>query len=465
MARQSKDILLAKIRNGERLSFAEQLSLTFTLSLPAILAQFSTVMMQYIDASMVGHLGANQSASIGIVSTSTWIFGGFCMAATSGFSVQVAHLIGANEFSRARGVLRQALSCVLIFVAALTLIGAAIAAPLPRWLGGTPEICGDASGYFLIYTLFLPFMQIAWTCGAMLQASGNMKTPAILNILMCVMDVIFNYIFIYTLDMGVRGAALGTGLAEAVTAALMLYAVTVRSPELRLNHEKGSFRPQKECIRTALGISSPMWLQNLIMRGAYVAGTIIVAPLGAIAIAANAFAVTAESFCYMPGYGLEEAATTLVGQSRGAGRKDIARRFGYITTAMGSLTMTFLAVLMYAFAPQLMGLLSSDAEVVALGARVLRIEAFAETLYGASIVAYGAFVGAGDTLVPSIMNFMSMWVVRIGLALWLTPLFGLTGYWIAMCIELNFRGLIFLVRLKGKKWLSKSFAINVNLQQ
>ena len=93
------------------------------------------------------------------------------------------------------------------------------------------------------------------------------------------------------------------------------------------------------------------------------------------------------------------------------------------------------------------------------------LRSFAETLYGASIVAYGAFVGAGDTLVPSIMNFMSMWVVRIGLALWLTPICGLVGYWIAMCIELNFRGIIFLIRLKGKRWLSKSFAINVNLQQ
>ena len=462
MARSSQDILLAKIRNGEPLSLGEQLSLTFTLGLPAMLAQFCTVLMQYIDASMVGHLGATQAAAIGLVSTSTWIFGGFCMATTSGFSVQVAHLIGGNDPARARSVLRQALTSVLIFAGLLMLLGISIASPLPRWLGGTEEICADASGYFLIFVLFIPFMQLGWTCGAMLQASGNMRTPATLNILMCLMDVVFNYLFIYVLDMGVRGAALGTGLAEAVTALLMLYAVTLRSPQLRLDREKGSFLPTRECIRTALGISSPMWIQNLIMRGAYIAGTVIVAPLGPIAIAANAFAVTAESFCYMPGYGLEEAATTLVGQSRGAGRKDLSRRFGYITTGMGAAIMTFLAVLMYIFAPQMIGLMSNDAEVVSLGARILRIEAFAETLYAVSIVAYGAFVGAGDTLIPSIMNFTSMWVVRIGLAVWLTPRYGLAGYWMAMCVELNFRGLIFLLRLRGGRWLNRQLSVNIN---
>ena len=115
--------------------------------------------------------------------------------------------------------------------------------------------------------------------------------------------------------------------------------------------------------------------------------------------------------------------------------------------------MSFLAVLMYFFAPQLMGILSNDPDVVSLGARVLRIEAFAETLYAVSIVGFGVCAGAGRTLVPTLLNFGSMWLVRIGLALVLTPKYGLTGYWIAMCIELNIRGLLFIWRLKGERWM------------
>lgn len=452
-ATDTKDILLGKIRNGREMTMGEQARLALILSVPAILAQLSTVLMSYIDSAMVGNLGAAPAASIGLVSTSTWIFGGFCMATSSGFSVQVAHLIGANEFAKARNVLRKALTSVLIFSISLAAAGLCIAARLPGWLGGSPDINPDAAAYFTIYSAFLPLMQLCFTCGAMLQASGNMKLPSMLNVLMCILDVAFNYIFIYMMGMGVRGAALGTGLAEGVTAVLMLYFLAMRSPELRLTQDRGDFIPDRECLKHAFGISGPMWLQNVISRGAYIASTVIVAPLGTIAIAANSFAITAESFCYMPGYGIEDASTTLIGQSLGAGRQQLARRFAAINISLGAGLMGVLGIVMYILAPQMMGILSSDPEVVALGARVLRIEAFAELMYGASIVAYGCCVGGGDTLVPSALNLISMWVVRIGLAIVLTPAMGLAGYWLAMCIELNVRGLLFLWRIRGRKWM------------
>lgn len=451
--RKTRHELLETIRSGGRLSSGEQLRLVLILCIPAILAQFSTIMMEYIDAGMVGRLGARESAAIGLVATSTWLFGGFCMATSSGFSVQVAHLIGAGNFVKARSVLRQALTSNICFSIVLSILGIGISNHLPVWLGGDESIIGDAAAYFRIYSCFLPFMMLAFCSGAMLQATGNMKVPSILNVAMCVLDVIFNYIFIYGCSMGVRGAALGTGVAEVVISLVMLGYQMTRSEELAFIHEKGSFIPQKETLRTAFKVSAPMWLENIVMRGAYVASTIIVAPLGTIAIAANAFAVTAESFCYMPGYGLQEAGTTIVGQSLGASRKYLARRFSFICVSGGAIVMGLLAMVMYAFAPELMGMLSTDAQVVDLGARVLRIEAWAEVMYGVSIVAYGCFVGAGDTLVPSIMNLASIWFVRIGLSVFLTPRYGLVGYWIAMCIELNVRGLLFLIRLLGRRWM------------
>ena len=452
----TKDFLLKQIRCGGTLTGGQQLKLCMMLSYPAIIAQLSIVLMQYIDTSMVGHLGAEAGASIGLVATCTWLLGGFCSACGSGFSVQVAHLIGANDFKHARVVLRQALLSALLFSGAIALIGMAVAGPLPHWLGGTPEIVGDATKYFFIVSAFLPFMQLDWMCAAMLQVSGNMKVPSFLNIGMCVLDVCFNYLFIYVLDMGVVGAAIGTGLAELITALAMLYFVAVRSPELNLRQDRGSFLPSGKVVRKALGIGGPMALQNVLIRGGYIASTVIVAPLGIIAIAANAFAITAEGFCYMPGYGIADAATALVGQSVGAGRKELAKRFGWITTLLGMGIMGLLAFLMFVFAPQLMGMLTPDAEVIGLGARCLRIEAFAELGYAASIVIYGAFVGAGDTKWPSIMNFTSMWLVRIIPAIFLVKVYGLVGFWIAMAGELTFRGVIFMVRLARGRWLKES---------
>ena len=451
----TKDILLGRLRSGEALSGKDQLTLTMMLAVPAILAQLSSVLMQYIDSAMVGRLGANPAASIGLVSSSTWIFTGFAMAVMTGFSVQVAHACGARDFNRARSVFRQALFSVFAFSAVLAIAGIALSGPLPHWLGGEDAICGDASAYFRIYAAFLPVGMAGYAASSMLQASGNMKVPSIIYVCMCALDVVFNYIFIYGLDMGVAGAAWGTGIAETLTSLFSIWYAATHSEELKISGEKGSFIPRGETLRAAFGITGPLWLQNIVMRGAYVMSTVIVAPLGPVSIAANSFAITAESFCYMPGYGLEEAATTLVGQSLGAHRKDLARRFGWTTIGMAMVMMSVLAVAMYAFAPQMMALLSTDPDVVALGAKVLRIEAFAEAFYAASIVGFGVCAGAGDTMVPTILNFASMWVVRIGLALILTPRMGLVGYWIAMCVELSLRGILFLVYVATGRWQRK----------
>lgn len=451
--KENKDQLLELVRNNLPMTGKQQFRLSMLLAIPAILAQFSSVLMQYIDASMVGRLGANPAASIGLVSTSTWIMNGFFMAVMSGFSVLVAHKCGAKDFHGAKDVVRKGLFSVFIFTCFLSVTGIILSKPLPVWLGGNREIINDASLYFFIFAVFMPIGSIGYAASAMLQASGNMKVPSIIYVSLGALDVIFNYIFIYIMDMGVAGAALGTGVAESVVSVFAAWYITIKSKELNLKGEKGSFIPDRDVLKKVFGITGPLWLQNIIMRGAYIMGTIIVAPLGAVSIAANAFAITAESFCYMPGFGLQDAATTLVGQSLGAGRKELAKKFAKITVLMATGIMSFLAIFMYIGAPLIMTLLTSSTEVAELGAKVLRIEAFAETMYAVALVSYGAFIGAGDTLMPSLLNFGSLWFVRICLAFILTPKYGLEGYWIAMCIELNVRGLIFLYRLMKGKWM------------
>lgn len=458
----TKDILLEKLRAGASMTRGEKVRLTFLLAIPAILAQLSMCLMSYIDAAMVGRLGSAEAAAIGLVSTTTWIFGSFCYANSSGFSVQIAHRCGAGDFDGARMIFRQGTVSVLGYSVLLCLLGIVISPRLPQWLGGASGILDDASSYFLIYALFLPVFQLAIFSEASLIASGNMKVPSMVSLAMCVLDVGFNYLFIFVMGLGVRGAALGTGLAELCAGVFLLVYASRISPALCLKGFRKSWRRAGRINRQALDISWPLWLQNLISRGAYIAATVLVAPLGTIAIAANSFAIIAEGFCYLPGYGMQDAATTLVGQSLGAGRRELARGFSKITIVSGAAMMTLLAVLMWLSATPVMGLLSQDAEVIALGAECLRIEAWAELLYGVSIVAYGCCVGAGDTLVPSIINLLSMWVIRLGLALVLIPGMGLVGYWVAMAVELSVKGLIFAVRIRGGRWMDTKLTRNEN---
>ena len=210
---KNSELLLSYIREGRTMSRQEKLSLIVQLSIPSILAQISATVMFFIDASMVGHLGAKASAAIGIVETTGWLMGGLASAANMGFSVQVAHFIGANDFEAARKVLRQSIVCCTIWALMITFISLVIAPYLPYWLGGTEEIARDASLYFAIFGICGIFFQMEGLAGSMLKCSGNMKIPSILNIGMCVLDVCFNYLFIYIFNLGVMGAAIGTGAA------------------------------------------------------------------------------------------------------------------------------------------------------------------------------------------------------------------------------------------------------------
>lgn len=462
------------IREGGEFTYGRRLRLTVMLSLPAMLAQLSSILMQYIDATMVGRLGADDSAAIGLVSTTLWLFWGVCSAMTSGYSVQVAHKIGGKDYAGARNVLRQGITASLIFSVGIAAVGVLIAGALPRWLGGSEQIWTAASLYFVVFVAALPLLTLNYLAGGMLRCAGNMKVPSIVAGLMCVLDLLFNFLLIFPsrfweigghevfipgAGLGVLGAALGTVAAEVVCAAILMYYVCCVQKELKLTGRgddprpgRSAFLPTREVTHKAVKISVPMTVEHAVICGAQIAITMIVAPLGVVAIAANAFAVTAESLCYMPGYGVGEAATALVGQCHGAKRPVLMRQFGYMAVGLGVAIMTVMGVLMFVFAPQIMEFISPVEAISSLGAEVLRIEAWAEPMFAASIVAYGVFIGVGNTTVPAIMNFGSIWAVRVPLAWWLSTSMGLQGVWIAMCLELIFRGLIFLWRLFFTRW-------------
>lgn len=453
------EYLMESIRSGRTMARSEKLNLIVGLSIPSMLAQISTVLMFFIDASMVGHLGAEASASIGLIESTTWLVGSLLSAAATGFSVQVAHFIGANDFVKARQVFRHALICGLAFSVFLSLIGVGIHSHLPYWLGGGADIASASSGYFLIYSLVLPFVYLYHTSEMMLKSAGNMHTPSVMAILVCICDVIFNYIFIYICKFGVVGAAMGTALAYICISLPNLYLSACKNRMLNLRQDHVRFHWVKEYVQRACKISIPIAIQNILMSGAQIVSTMIVAPLGNIAIAAHSFAITAESLCYMPGYGIGDAATTLVGQTHGAGRIDLCKNFAYMTVGLGMLVMALMGVIMYVFAPEMIGVLSPVEAIRQLGTTCLRIEAFAEPFFAASIVTYCVCVGAGDTFKPAAINLGTMWLVRLTLAYALSKSYGLEGVWIAMATELTFRGVLFLIRLFRGSWM-KSFQVH-----
>ena len=460
--RSSIDIVL----NRNDVSRAEKIRLVLGMSIPAILAQLTSIAMQYIDAGMVGSLGAEATASIGLVSSSTWLIGGSCIGISAGFYVQVAQLIGAGRDREAEDVLRQGLKAGILLGIVICAACMAVSGRVPRWLGGGEEILADSIAYFRIYCVGIPFILIRQMSGGMMQSTGDMKTPSALSALVCLINVVLNMMLIFPARTGhgiwipgaglhVVGAALATTLSEAVICLTTLYLLAVRNKRISLRN-KGSWKWKRQNIVNAAKIGIPLSFDQIFMCSAYIAGTKIVAALGTTAVAANSLAITAESLCYMPGYGIGAAAAAIIGQTIGAGRQDLTKSFSRVSVYLGMIMMGLTGGIMYLCAPFVFSMLTSSAEVAALGTEVLRIELIAEPLYGASICCAGVFRGAGDTLRPSVMNLVSMWCVRITLALFLVPRMGLHGYWTAMAVELCFRGLIFLIRLYRGKWMKKA---------
>lgn len=457
-------ILLDKLRKGEEMHLNSQIQLVLSLAFPAILAQLTSVVMQYIDAAMVGQLGTYKSAAIGLMSTTLWLTGGVLSALSVGFQVQVAHKIGAESDREARAIMKHGFLTGLVFSTILLIAGVLIFRHLPYWLGGTDEIALDASRYLIIYVLALPILITEFMSSGMLQSSGMVKISSLISILICALDVVFNYLLIfptrvvelfhfrftiYGANLDVMGASLGTMCAETVGTGIMLYFIYFKVDKLRFRREERGFHwtMYKKHLLKALKIGYPVAIEEMILGSAQVMITKIVSPLGAVALSANSFAITAESFCYMPGYGISVAGTTLIGQSIGANRKRLAGRFGYLVVGLGMAVMAGTGILLYVLAPWMMQILTPVEEVQKLGVICLRIEALAEPLFGAAIVSGGVFRGTGNTLKPSLINLCTMWLIRIPIAAYLATRVGLKGVWIAMCVDLMTRGAIFLVML------------------
>ena len=312
--------------------------------------------------------------------------------------------------------------------------------------------------YFLFFALFIPTRMLYSLTISLLQCVGNMKVPSILTVIMCSLDVIFNFflilpsrnffgIYMPGANLGVLGAQLGTSFAYFFSSVYLLYYVYFKEERLSLKDNKASWLADKIIIKEAVNIGLPIALEHSALTLAQVVSSGIIAPLGTVAIAANSFAVTAESICYMPGYGLANAATTMVGQAMGAEKKEEAKSFAWLTTIIGMLIMGLMGAIMYFLCPFVFMFLTPDKNVQLLAIKVLRIELFAEPLFALSIVATGALRGAKDTLVPGIINLVSIWGVRITLSLILTKYFGLSGAWMAMAIELSIRGILMFIRM------------------
>lgn len=412
------------MRNKKWIS-REMLPVIWSLAWPTMVEQFLHTAVQYVDTAMVGSLGTRATAAVGATSTVNWLVSSTISALGVGFLAFISQSLGQGNQDKARKAARQAVLCAGFVGVILTLLTTMLSGFVPVWMQVDADIRGLTAQYFLILYSPMLFRTASILFGTVLRAAGDTKTPMRVGILVNLVNVVLNFFLIFptrTLHIlsyqlwipgagwGVIGAAVASAISFAVGGILMTITLW-RHP--MVSPRGGLFRPDLSILKPCLRVALPNALQRFGTSFGYVAFASLINSVGNVATAAHTIANTVESAFYVPGYGMQAAAATLAGNAYGAGDSDRIRKLGQSFMLIELVLMLVSGGLLFAFAPKLMDIFSDDAQVILLGAIVLRMVAVSEPFYGVSIVIEGMMQGMGRTMVPLVCNLFGMWAVRI----------------------------------------------------
>lgn len=438
-----------------------------TLAWPTVAEQALQTIVQYADTAQVGRIGYSASAAVGLTSTTLWLVRSPLWALAMGVLSCVSQALGAGDHERVKRVAGQSVLLTLSSGGILTVLTLAAAPFLPGWLGAEASIYRDAGVYFGVVCAPTLFVSSSIIFAAVLRATGDTKTPMRINILMNVVNILLNFLLInrpWTLRLGalaipvwgagwgVTGAAIATALSYVVGGSLMFLAA-LNSPALGLRGMRLHVDPP--VMRRCLTISAPIAAQRVFNELGHVVFTgIITHNLSTLAIATHTIAMTAEQAFYVPGFGMQAAAATLAGYSIGARDEEKLGQYSGAIMAIAVFLMGAMSVFLFLFPGTFMGLFTPDREVIALGARVLRIVAVSEPFFAVLIILEGVFNGVGDTKAPFVINLCTMWGVRIVFTALCVGVFhlGLTAVWWCMVADNMGRFLAMLIRYRGTRW-------------
>ena len=436
-----------------------------SLALPTMLEQFLATAVQYIDTAMVGTLGTHATAAVGATTTVNWLINGTVSAIGVGFLSYISKACGAGDRDRAKRAAAQAVLVTLIVGIGFTVLALALSTRVPVWMRADPSIQELASQYFFVmYTPMLARSAIL-LFGNLFRAVGDSKTPMRVGLMVNLINVAGNLLLIYPTrvwhGLTLYGAGWGVvGAAAASAAAYFVGGIVItvalwRHP--RISPRGFSLKPESAILRPCLQVALPNALQRFATSLGYVAFAAMVNSLGETATAAHTIANTVESAFYVPGYGMQMAAATLAGNALGAGEH---KRINHLAGMLLTLEVAMMVVsggLLFLFAPNMMGLFSADAAVIALGAVVLRMVAVSEPFYGVSIILEGMMQGMGQTMLPFVIGVTGMWGVRIVGTFLCTQIFGmgLISAWACMIAHNLLIFVLFTACYRTGRWKPK----------
>ncbi len=442
------------------------------VALPTMFENFMISLVNIVDVAMVGSLGAEATAAAALNAQPAWFANSVSMLVAGGVTVLVARCWGAEDRPLAGVYARHAVVLACLLGAILTCIAQFAAGTYAGWMNAAPNVAPNAVAYMhIVGGVMIPFVLSRALAGA-LQGTGDTVTPMKISLCANFCNVVGNFLLIYPArrltifgmtfpmwgaGMGVRGAAIATAASFVISASLLIVVLARRRDGLRLSPNVFS-RFKVSRARDMLSVGAPISAERVTISIGQMFYMSVISSLGTISISSHFIAQTAESVCYNPAFGVAVAATALTGQALGAGDEAQAERVGRECVYFCATIMTVVSICMYFGADWMIAFFTEDPGVRTEGARMLRIVAWSETVFGVVLATSGVLRGAGDTMISLWLGIFCMYVVRLLLArLFVMHMgWGLAGAWHAMNIDIFLRGAFLWMYFLSGRWKRRS---------
>ncbi len=431
--------------------------LVLGLATPSIVDNLLVTLVGMADMIMVGRLGADAIAAVGLSNQPMFFALASFMALNVGSTALVARLIGARDYDGANAAARQSLVMSALLGLVIGAAGLIWAPQILAFMGAEPDALARGIPYLRIVVAGVPFNVVAMNMTSVMRGAGDTRTPMKIGMVSNLVNIVFNYLLIWGKfgfpRLEVAGAAWAT-LLSRIVGCVMVFLVLGAGRCVIALHLKADYRPRREVVSRIMRVGLPAAVEQFVMRGGNMLFVKTVASLGTVVYAAHQVALNVESLSFMPGWGFASATTSLVGQGLGAKRPDWSERLAKGALKYAVIVATCMGVLFYTAGKQIASLYTDLPEVAVMSAMCLRLVAVAQPFGIANFTLGGALRGAGDTRYTLLATAVGVWCVRLVLAYLLVVRsgMGLMGAWIGMTADMFVRAALIGWRFSTGKW-------------
>lgn len=417
-----------------RKNYKTALITLITLSIPTILEEVLSTLLQYVDMAMVGHLGEKATAAVSATTTIGWLIHSIPGAIAVAMLALASKANGAGDEEKLKRLAGQAIIYAFTIGIGLEIIALILAPYIPIWMGVEDDIVKPASMYFTITSISLVFRTSARVFAGMIRSVKDTKSPMFISVAENILNVVLNYIFIYQLHLGVQGAAFASCISFGI-GGIGMFVLMLSKRKLRPSIS--DIRIDTHILQEVFAIGLPALGATVLNCLGYIVFAGMVSGMGTTIFAAHSIAVAAEEIVYIPGYGLRATTSTLVGNAIGEGDYQKLKATERVAIAVIVLIMVVNGAMLFLFAYPFMKIFTPSTQVAMLGGRMLKLVSLSEPFFGLMIVLEGIAFGMGKTKSVFACESGSMWAVRILGTFICVKIMGLdlTAVWICMIAD------------------------------